>query len=54
MNHPSLWVVENPVQWDERDAKSVFALGRGITNGGPVGVGIVFGGMGGDLAGVRY
>jgi hypothetical protein len=32
----------------------VSALGKGITNGGPIGVGIVSGGMGGDSAGARY
>jgi hypothetical protein len=29
-------------------------LGKGITNGDPVGVGIVSGGMGGDSMGVWY
>jgi hypothetical protein len=29
-------------------------LGKGITNGGPVGVGIVSGGMGGDSASAWY
>jgi hypothetical protein len=27
------------------------SLGKGITNGDPVGVGIVYGGMGGDFSG---
>jgi hypothetical protein len=31
-----------------------FVLGRGITNGGPIGAGIVSGGMGGDSAGAWY
>jgi hypothetical protein len=34
--------------------RGVSALGRGITNRGPVSVGIVYGGMGGDSVGVRY
>jgi hypothetical protein len=34
--------------------RGVSVLGRGITNGGPVGVGIVFGGIGGDSVGARY
>jgi hypothetical protein len=34
--------------------RGVSTIGRGITNGGPVGAVFVSGGMGGDSAGTRY
>jgi hypothetical protein len=34
--------------------RGVFVLGRGIIKRGPIGAGIVFGGMGGDSEGALY